>query len=154
TSHSRPQRPFGKMSDAPELLQGRVAAVDGTFALPVQQYFLGQAVCVAVGSITYRRDLEESLHYWSGRRDVESAVDMDDMLRKTRDAMFNLSQTAYLRYFEAKHALEIKEEMVLLDGPITYEWLCHFPFAIDLYEELLMRKKVIGVIKNLASTKD
>jgi hypothetical protein len=148
---------FGVIDSAPELLNGDVAAVDGTFALPAQQYFLGQALCVAVGSVSYKRELEESLAYYSAKDVVDGADNLDDLLGKLREALFGMSPTAYLRFFEAQHALEvleIGEQFVLMDGPITYEWLCHFPFAINLYKDLLRKKHVMGVIKDLANTKD
>jgi hypothetical protein len=56
---------FGLFSTAPELERGEVAAIDGTPALPLQIYSAGQALCVGVASISYRRPIQDSLHYCS-----------------------------------------------------------------------------------------
>ena len=64
---------FGLFSDAPELQAGDVAAVDGTNALPMQMYSAGQALCVGVGSLSHRRPMEDSLHYWSSQTNLSEA---------------------------------------------------------------------------------
>lgn len=69
---------FGDISQAPEVLSGQVAAVDGTFALPRQDYSTGSAVCVAVGSATMTRTLQDSLHYWSSTKALKNTQDIDD----------------------------------------------------------------------------
>ena len=141
---------FGHFSQAPELERGDVAAVDGTTALPIQIYSAGQALCVAVGSLSHRRVMQDTLHYWSSRLFLSEAKDTDDYIAREEQGIFGISQTAYLRYFEVEHAIEIEEPYVLLDGPIVYEWLVATREGVDLYERLLKSgKKSIGVMKNI-----
>ncbi len=71
---------FGLFSTAPELEKGLVAAVDGTNALPIQMYSAGQALCVGIGSISHRRPMQDSLHYWSSKINLSEAKDSDDFI--------------------------------------------------------------------------
>src|ERR1700746_1960011 len=62
---------FGDLTTAPELLAGQVAAIDGANVLPLQQYAIGQAVCIAVGSVSHTRNLSNALHYWSTKYELD-----------------------------------------------------------------------------------
>lgn len=141
---------FGRFSTAPELERGEVAAIDGTPALPMQVYSAGQALSVGVGSISHRRPMQDSLHYWSGRAFLADARDTDDFIVRQEQGLFGISQTAYLRYFEVRHSLEIDEPYVFLDGTLIYEWLVATQEGVNLYQELLTSgKQCIGIIKNI-----
>lgn len=141
---------FGLFSSAPELEAGDVAAVDGTNALPMQMYSAGQALCVGVGSISYRRPMEDSLHYWSSQTNLSEARDSDDFLAIEERGLYGISQTAYLRYFEVLHGLEITEPYVLFDGRIIYEWLVATQDGVDLYSRLFNSgKDCMGIMKSL-----
>jgi hypothetical protein len=141
---------FGRFSTAPQLERGEVAAVDGTPALPMQVYSAGQALSVGVGSISHRRPMQDSLHYWSGRAFLSDARDTDDFIARQEQGLFGISQTAYLRYFEVRHSLEIDEPYVFLDGTLIYEWLVATQEGVNLYQELLPSgKQCIGIIKNI-----
>ncbi|MCI0659540.1 MAG: hypothetical protein L0220_00545 [Acidobacteria bacterium] len=141
---------FGLFSAAPELEQGLVAAVDGTTPLPLQLYSAGQALCVGIGSLSHRRPMQESMHYWSSKVFLAGAKDEDDFLAREEQGIFGISQTAYLRYFEIKHGLEIKEDHVLFDGTLVYEWLVASQEGVKLYLDLfLSAKKAMGVIKSI-----
>jgi hypothetical protein len=140
---------FGLFSTAIELEQGDVAAVDGTPALPLQIYSPGQALCVGIGSLSYRRPMQDSIHFWSAKMFLEDAQDTDDFISKQEQGIFGISQTAYMRYFEVQHALEIKETFVLLDGTLVYEWLVGLKEGVALYNKLFASKKCLGVIKNI-----
>jgi hypothetical protein len=141
---------FGLFSSAPELERGQVAAVDGTPALPMQMYSAGQAVCVGIGSLTHRRPLQDSLHYWSSKAYLEQAEDSDDFIAREEEGLYSISQTAYLRYFEVQHGLEIAEPIVLFDGTLVYEWLTASNEGVALYQELFRSgKRAMGVMKSM-----
>lgn len=141
---------FGHFSSAPELERGEVAAVDGTFALPVQAYSAGQVLSVGIGSLSHRRPFQSALHYWSSKAFLADATDSDDYIGRQEQALWGISQVAFMRYYEVVHALEIPEPIVFLDGPVVYEWLVTTPEGVDLYDRLFAsRKRSIGVIKDL-----
>lgn len=141
---------FGLFSEAPELEQGQVTAIDGTPTLPLQMYSSGQALCVGVGSISHRRPLQDSLHYWSGKAYLSNSTDTNDFIGKQEQALFGISSIAYLRYFEVKHALEVDEPFVFFDGTLVYEWLVATTEGVDLYKDLFSAKKqYIGIMKNI-----
>lgn len=144
------QMEFGLFSTAPELEKGDVAGIDGTPALPMQVYSAGQALCVGVGSVSYRRPFLDSMHYWSSKIFLEDSKSTDDFLSREEQGLFGISQTAYLRYFEVKHALDIEEPVIFLDGTLVYEWLVATQEGVKLYLDLFKSgKKCIGVIKSL-----
>ena len=66
---------FGRFSTAPELELGLVAAIDGKPVLPLQKYTAGQAISVGIGSLSYRRPVADSIHYWSSRALLDAAKD-------------------------------------------------------------------------------
>lgn len=141
---------FGAFSQATELEKGEVAAIDGTYALPMQKYSAGQALCVGVGSLSHRRSMQDSLHYWSSKIFLSEAVDTNDFIAREEHGLFGISQTAYLRYFEVKHSLEIDEQYLFLDGTLVYEWLVATREGIQLYTELFESgKQVLGVSKDI-----
>lgn len=147
---------FGKIENAPELIDGKVAAVDGTPVLPLQKYSAGQALCVGIGSRSYLRTLDDVLHGYTSNavmEDLQMARDEDikDFLRRVQDGIYSISQTAYMRYFEVKHALNVSEPFIFCDGTLVYEWLSNQELGRAIYKEFLAKKKAIGVIK---STKD
>lgn len=141
---------YGLFSTAPELEMGEVAAVDGTPALPMQMYSAGQALCVAVASLSHRRPMQDSLHYWSSKLFLSEAKDSNDFLAREEQGLFGISQTAYMRYFEVQHGLDIKEPYVLFDGTLVYEWLVATQEGVQLYLKLFNSgKQCMGVIKSL-----
>jgi hypothetical protein len=141
---------FGRFSTAPELEQGRVAAVDGVATLPLQLFSAGQALCVGVGSLSHRRPMQDSVHYWSSKTYLEQAHDTDDFIAREERGLFGISQTAYLRYFEVRHGLEIDEPYVLFDGTLVYEWLTASREGVELYERLFTSgKQAVGVLRNV-----
>jgi len=141
---------FGLFSTAPELERGEVAAVDGSTPLPIQKYSAGQALCVGIGSLSHRRPMQDSLHYWSSKAFLEEAKDSDDFIAREERGLFGISQTAYLRYYEAKHGLEITEQHIFFDGTLVYEWLAAVKEGVNLYLDLFSSgKKFIGVMKSL-----
>ena len=142
--------PFGDFTNAPELERGEVAAVDGTFALPLQLYSAGQALCVGVGSLSYRRAMSDSLTYWSSRAYLAESLNPNDFIGRVEDGIFKISQTAYMRFCEVQHGIEIEEPIVLFDGTLVYEWLISTPEGIDCYQKLFQSgKKCIGIMKSL-----
>lgn len=141
---------FGLFSTAPELERGEVAAVDGTPTLPLQIYSVGQALCVGIASISHRRPMEDSLHFWSSKAFLEDAKDTDDHIGRQEMGLFGISQTAYMRYYEVNHALKIKEPFILFDGTLIYEWLVTVTEGVSQYEELFQsKKKCIGIMKSI-----
>ena len=147
------QLKFGEPASAPQLLAGQVAAIDGANVLPLQQYSIGQAVCLAIGSVSHTRALSNALHYWSTKLDLEQVKTEQEFYQVQEEYLFGINPSALLRYLEVQHALEIAEPYIFLDGPIVYEWLCGQNVGIELYKELLAKKKVIGIIKNLGTSK-
>lgn len=142
--------PFGLFHTAPELERGLVAAVDGIAALPLQFFSAGQALCVGVGSLSHRRPMQDSVHYWSSKAYLERAQDANDFIAREEHGMFGISQTAYLRYFEVRHGLEIEEPYVFFDGTLVYEWLTAYREGVELYEQLFASgKKVMGVLRSV-----
>lgn len=144
---------FGNVTFAPELLAGQVAAIDGATVLPLQQYAIGQAVCMAVGSVSHTRSLSNALHYWSTKYELDQVTSPEEFHKVQHEYLFGINPTALLRYLETRHALEIAEPYIFLDGPILYEWLGGQSIGVDLYARLLKGKKVIGIIKNLLKSK-
>ncbi len=141
---------FGNFNTAPELEKGEVAAIDGTFALPLQLYSAGQALCVGVGSLSYKRSMQDSLTYWSSRAYLIEAIGTSDFIDRVEEGIFKISQTAYMRYCEVQHALEIDEPIIFFDGTLVYEWLLTPPEGIDCYHKLFESgKKCIGIMKSL-----
>lgn len=141
---------FGLFSEAPELERGEVAAVDGKHVLPLQKYTAGQAISVGIGSLSYRRPMSDSIHYWSSRALLENAGDTDDFIAIQERGLFGISPTAYLRYYEVLHGLELEETHVFFDGTLVYEWLVATREGVDLYLRLFgSGKRCIGIIKNL-----
>lgn len=141
---------FGLFSTAPELERGEVAAVDGTPALPMQLYSAGQALCVGIGSLSHRRPLQDSLHYWSSKAYLEHAANTDDFIAREEEGLYGISQTAYLRYFEVRHGIEITEPVLLFDGTLVYEWLTASREGVELYEQLFRSgKRAMGVMKSV-----
>jgi hypothetical protein len=144
---------FGRFSTAPELEQGKVAAVDGIATLPLQLFSAGQALCVGIGSLSHRRPVRDSVHYWSSKAYLEEAADANDFLTREEHGLFGISQTAYLRYFEVRHGLEIDEPYVLFDGTLVYEWLTSSREGVELYERLFASgKQVAGVLKSVKAS--
>jgi len=144
---------FGLFSTAPELEQGRVAAVDGIATLPLQLFSAGQALCVGVGSLSHRRPMRDSIHYWSSKAYLDQSRDPDDFLAREERGLFGISQTAFLRYFEVRHGLEIDEPYVLFDGTLVYEWLTASREGVELYERFFASgKKAIGVLRSVRSS--
>ena len=142
---------FGLFSDARELERGEVAAIDGTFTLPMQKYSAGQAICVGIGSLSHNRPMQESLHYWSSKVMLADAVGMSDLIERENRGLFGRYSVSYLRYYEVKHGFEIDEPYLLLDGPLTDKSLITHPEGIKLYNELFehKNKRAFGVIKNV-----
>jgi hypothetical protein len=142
---------FGDLAAAPELAEGKVAAVDGTNTLPLQKYAAGQALCVGIGSVSHRREMGKSLHAWSSNATFREG-DTESYLKFAKEGLFGISQTAYLRYYEGLHGLEIEEPVVFFDGPLVYEWLASTREGIKLYLNLLRHpnKRCIGIIKSLS----
>ncbi|GAP12181.1 hypothetical protein BECAL_03384 [Bellilinea caldifistulae] len=145
---------FGNLESASELLDGKVAAVDGTPVLPLQKYSFGQALCVGIGSRSYVRPLEDVLHGYTTQAIVrglshEKSEDMKAFFTQLEEEIAGISLTAYMRYFESVHALEISEPYIFCDGTLIYQWLSNIEIGRNLYKKLLKEKKVIGVIKSL-----
>jgi hypothetical protein len=144
---------FGDHSEAPELIAGQVAAVDGKPVLSLQKFSAGQALCVGIGSRSYQRPLADMLHGYTSKGFVSglkrnSSEDIRAFLRRVEDGIYGISQTAYMRYFEAVHALEISEPLVFCDGTLVYEWLINQDAGREVYKRLIASKKAIGVIKS------
>ena len=141
---------FGLLSKAKELEDGTVAAIDGTFALPMQTYSAGQAICVGIGSLSHCRPMQDSLHYWSSKVSLSEATHTDDFIVREERGLFGISQTAYLRYYEVEHGLKINEPYLFLDGPLVDKYLVSSEKGIELYNRLFENEKqAIGIIKNL-----
>ena len=144
---------FGGFDTAPELEKGEVAAIDGTFALPMQKYSTGQAICVGIGSLSHRRPMQDSLHYWSSKVFLSDAADTEAFIERERRSLFGIYPTAYLRYYEVSHCLEVKEPYLFLDGPLVDESLIATQDGRERYTELFKSEKyqAIGVIKNIGN---
>ena len=144
---------FGLFNTAKELEKGEVAAIDGTFALPMQKYSTGQAICVGIGSLSHCRPMQDSLHYWSSRILLSDAADTDDFIEREKRGLFGIYPTAYLRYYEVAHCLEVEEPYLFLDGPLVDESLVARPEGIELYNKLFKSEKyqAIGSIKNIGN---
>ena len=141
---------FGSINEVSELQNGEVAAIDGTFALPIQKYSAGQAVCVGIGSLSHCRPMEDSLHFWSSNVFLSEASDTSDFIEREKLGLFGIYPTTYLRYFEIEHSLEIEEKFLFLDGPVFDESLISRVEGINLYERLYQsEKQVIGIMKNI-----
>ena len=142
---------FGEFNAAKELEKGEVAAIDGTFALPMQKYSTGQAICVGIGSLSHCRPMQDSLHYWSSKVLLSDATDMDDFIEREKRGLFGIYPTAYLRYCEVAHCLEVEEPYLFFDGPLVDQSLIATQDGIELYSKLFKSKKyqAIGVMKNI-----
>jgi hypothetical protein len=142
---------FGNINNAPELVEGQVAAVDGTPVLPLQKYSAGQALCVGIGSRSYIRQMEETLHGYTSKvllTDI-SPGETQEYLKRIMEGLYSISQTAYMRYYEVTYALELTEPYVFCDGTLLYEWLVNQDIGRELYKKFMAKKKAIGVMKSL-----
>ena len=144
---------FGEFNTAKELEKGEVAAIDGTFALPMQKYSIGQAICVGIGSLSHCRPMQDSLHYWSSKVLLSDAANMADFIEREKQGLFGIYPTAYLRYYEVAHCLEVDEPYLFLDGPLVDESLVGRQEGIELYSKLFESEKyqVLGVMKNIGN---
>ena len=144
---------FGSFSTAKELEKGEVAAIDGTFALPMQKYSTGQAICVGIGSLSHCRPMQDSLHYWSSKVLLSDAANTDDFIEREKRGLFGIYPTAYLRYYEVAHCLEVEEPYLFLDGPLVDESLVGRQEGIELYNKLFAseKPKALGIIKNIGN---
>ena len=142
---------FGLFSEARELESGAVAAIDGTFTLPMQKYSAGQAICVGIGSLSHNRPMQESVHYWSSKVMLSEATSMSDLIERQQRGLFGRYSASYLRYYEVKHGFEIDEPYLLLDGPLIDKSLITHPEGIELYNQLFEHKdkRALGVIKKV-----
>lgn len=144
---------FGDPNEAPELFAGEVAAIDGKPVLSLQKFSAGQALCVGIGSRSYKRPLADMLHGYTSKGFASglsrnASEDIRAFLRRVEEGIYGISQTAYMRYFEAVHALEISEPLVLCDGTLIYEWLINQDAGREVYKRLIASKKALGVIKS------
>jgi len=74
----------------------------------------------------------------------------DDFIKREEEGLYGISQTAYLRYYEVSHGLEIAEPYILFDGTLVYEWLGATQEGVQLYSKLFSSgKKCLGVMKNV-----
>jgi hypothetical protein len=145
---------FGEQHLAPELLAGEVTAIDGRTTVDMQHFGAIQAFCCGVGSVTYRRKIDQHLVMWSTLLELEQTTGVRDYLLKQEALVDSIKATAILRYWETEHALNaIAEPYVFLDGPIIHEWCAAYDEVVRLYKALLTKCKVIGVIKDLSRTK-
>ena len=142
---------FGEFNTAKELEKGEVAAIDGTFALPMQKYSTGQSICVGIGSLSHCRPMQDSLHYWSSKVLLSDATDADDFIEREKRGLFGIYPTAYLRYCEVAHCLEVEEPYLFLDGPLVDKSVIATQDGIELYNKLFKSEKyqAIGVMKNI-----
>jgi len=90
------------------------------------------------------------LHYWSSKAFLEHAAGTDDFIAKQEEGLFGISQTAYLRYFEVSHGIEMPVLFLLFDVTLVYEWLTASKEGVELYQRLFgSGKKGIGVMKSV-----
>ena len=145
---------FGDIESTPELIAGKVAAIDGRPILPAQRYSLGQALCVGVGSVSHTRQLADDIHFWSTKVYLDEVSSIEEHLKLVKDGNFGINPTAYLRYYEVLHGVEsVKEEFILFDGPIVNEWLLNTKDGQSLYNRLFASpQKCIGIMKNINAT--
>jgi hypothetical protein len=141
---------FGRVDDAPEFLNGEVAAVDGTMPLPLQSYSVGQAICVGIVSASLRRRPTESAHCVTAAMLMEPDAHTAGDAVQARDTIrHGLNATAFMRWFETEHAIEIPERYVFVDGTLLYEWHLSQTVAVDLYRRLFASKIPMGIIKSI-----
>lgn len=145
---------FGDIHSTDELIAGQVAAVDGTPVLPMQKYSAGQALCVGIASRSYTRQMDDALHGYTSKvildgLSVDRVGDIRTYIQMVQEGIYSISQTAYMRYFEAVHALSVKEPYIFCDGTLLYEWLINQDIGRELYKQFLSKKKAIGVMKSL-----
>ena len=117
----------------------------------MQKYSTGQAICVGIGSLSHCRPMQDSLHYWSSKVLLSDATDADDFIEREKRGLFGIYPTAYLRYCEVAHCLEVEEPYLFLDGPLVDKSLIATQDGIELYSKLFKSEKyqAIGVMKNI-----
>ena len=94
----------------------------------------------------------DSLHYWSSNVFLSEAFDTDDFIAREKRGLFGTYPTAYLRYYEVQHCLEIEEPYLFLDGPLVDESLIARQEGVQLYNKLFQSgKQTLGVIKNITN---
>lgn len=146
----RGRLPFGEFDAAPELARGEVAAVDGTLPLPMQKFTAGQAICAGIGSISYLRRLESSVHGYTSTPMIQRVTTTNEYIEMLEQAqMSGINPSAYMRYYEMKHAATLQEPYIFIDGTLIYEWLANQDIGRAIYKSTLSKKQTIGVIKNL-----
>ena len=113
----------------------------------MQKFSVGQALCVGIGSLSYKREFEDELH---GYTSSVKANNVSEFLNDIQSGVNGgINPSAYMRYFEVVHATEIFENYIFVDGTLIYEWLANQQKGREIYKQLLRTKKVIGIIKSL-----
>lgn len=136
------------------LSSGSVSAVDGTEMVPVN-LIQGMFCQVGVGSINYStKEPNIDVQSITSRISVESTPEelflslMDRS--KSRTDTKEVSQydiNAAMQYWEIEHALGLKKDWIMLDGPLIRSDMVQYNMGRELLKKIVERKKICGVVK-------
>lgn len=155
---------FGVLSDemlnsANKILaSGQVSAVDGTEMVPVN-LIQGMFCQVGVGSINYAMK-EPEIDVQSITSKISIDITPEELFMALVDRAKSREETkevtkydinAAMQYWEIEHALGLKTDWIMLDGPLIRSDMVQYDLGRDLLKTLVDRKKICGVIKGSKS---
>ncbi len=143
------------ISKANEILSsGSVSAVDGTEMVPVN-LIQGMFCQVGVGSINYStkepeidvQSITSSISISSTPEELFlSLIDRSKSRLETKEVT-QYDINAAMQYWEIEHALGLKTEWVMLDGPLIRSDMVQYDMGRELLKKIVERKKIFGIVK-------
>ena len=136
------------------LSSGSVSAVDGTEMVPVN-LIQGMFCQVGVGSINYSTK-EPEIDVQSITSSISISSTPEELFLSLIDRSKSRSETkevtqydinAAMQYWEIEHALGLKTEWVMLDGPLIRSDMVQYDMGRELLKRIVERKKVCGIVK-------
>ena len=136
------------------LNSGTVSAVDGTEMVPVN-LIQGMFCQVGVGSINYSMK-EPEIDVQSITSNISIEMTPEELFLSLIDRSRSRSETkevsqydinAAMQYWEIEHALGVKTEWVMLDGPLIRSDMVQYDLGRELLKKVVGRRKICGIVK-------
>ncbi len=138
-----------------QLFNGKVAGVDGRRDKPID--IISGVFCeVGIAAVTYQTLSKPELSCRSITSHLEESTTAEEYYRNLKsDRLREGTITSAMICWELEVCLNAGIEWVLKDGPILHPDLVWrgYPFLIELLKEIVNRKKIIGVVKDLRGEK-
>lgn len=134
-----------------KLYAGDVAAVDGRRDKPLD--LISGVFCeVGITTVTYRTLSSPELSCRSITSHLTEALTAEEYYESlTQNRLHESTITSAMICWELEACLRSPTEWVLKDGPILHQDLLWkgYPYLIDLLKNVVNRKRIIGVVKDL-----